>query len=125
MLPMISEIAKIAGLSLVGWIVLGAYFAIAEKWQRLLFIGIHYVVSIVTFLLVAYIYVRYLRTLELSVFQIMLTTMISLFTIEILFFSFIYKESTWFLNFTDWIVPVFLIASTVYLATEYFIKNSS
>ena len=125
MIALISEVAKIAGFSLVGWMVFGGYFVIAEKWSRIPFVVFHYATCILTTLLMAYLYVKFVRSLELSVFQIMITTMISLFTIEIIFFTFVYDKSTWFLNFTDWIVPVFLIASTMYLATEYFIKHSS
>ncbi len=52
----------------------------------------------------------------------MIICMIVLFMVEIVFFNFFYDKPLWFLNFTDWIVPVFIIASTIYLMLAWYAK---
>ena len=66
-----------------------------------------------------WLYVRFFATNIPPAFVGMIICMIVLFMVEIIFFNFFYDKSLWFLNFTDWIVPVFIIASTIYLMLEY------
>ncbi|MFZ4461453.1 MAG: hypothetical protein ACOYN2_02705 [Patescibacteria group bacterium] len=88
------------------------------------FILAHYTISIATFLLVIWAYLSFIRgNITLGAFPTMIAFMVSLFVIEIYFFGFVYDKPLWFLNFTDWIVPVFLIASTIYLLSAYLIKS--
>ncbi len=77
-----------------------------------------------TFVLMSWLYIRYIRgTNGFESFGTMIAFMVSLFTVEVIFFKYVYDKPTWFLNFTDWIVPVFLIASTIYLMANHFIKS--
>ena len=95
---------------------LAGYFVIAEKWARIPFVVTHYAVSIGVFLGLMFLYTKYFSGAVMpSPFVGMIICMVALFCIEIVFFGFIYDKPITFLNFTDWIVPVFLIASTVYL----------
>jgi ABC-type proline/glycine betaine transport system permease subunit len=117
------ETLKLAALSLVGWIALAAYFAVAEKWARIPFVVAHYALSIGVFLGLILLYTKYLSgTVIPSPFIGMIICMVALFCIEILFFGFVYDKPLTFLNFTDWIVPVFLIASTIYLTLANYAK---
>jgi ABC-type proline/glycine betaine transport system permease subunit len=117
------ETLKLAALSLIGWIVLAIYFAVAEKWARIPFVVTHYTISIGVFLGLILLYNKYLSgTVIPSPFVGMIICMVALFSIEILFFGFVYDKPLTFLNFTDWIVPVFLIASTIYLTLANYAK---
>ncbi len=80
------EIGKLALLSGFGWFILAVYFLVAEKWPRLLFVISHYTLSILTFVLIGWIYAKYWHTGVISPFRGMITCMVVLFSIEIVFF---------------------------------------
>ena len=69
-----------------------------------------------------WLYVRFFATNLPAPFIGMIICMIVLFIVEIVFFNFFYDKPLWFLNFTDWIVPVFIIASTIYLMLAWYAK---
>lgn len=98
--------------AILTWSILGAYFVFAANLQRVPFVVLHYLTSFLSSLFFFYLYNRFFGTL--NPFTTMIIAMISFFIIELIFFSFVYKEELWFLNFVDWIVPVFIIASTIY-----------
>ena len=46
----------------------------------------------------------------------MAIAMVFLFLIEVVVFRYMYSGELWFLNYLDWIIPVFFAASGVYAA---------
>ena len=49
----------------------------------------------------------------------MAIAMISLFIIEFVFWNFFYKGELWFFNFVDWVIPAFIVASTIYFTRSF------
>jgi hypothetical protein len=47
-------------------------------------------------------------------FIVTIIAMVSLAVFEYIYFSYFYTGDLWFLTYADWIVPAFLIASTIY-----------
>jgi len=109
---MFAAIAGIFLTSLVTWLVLAGYFAVAEGWSRAVFIPVHYLISLVATGGLFFTYLKFFP--KFSPFWTMITAMIFLFIIELVVFNFFYKNELWFLNFVDWMVPVFIISATIY-----------
>ncbi len=116
----ITTIISIFGASLFTWIILGIFFAIATGLSRSFFIISHYLTSFLATALFFSILYKFFPTF--SPFWTMITAMISFFIIEIIVFNFFYKEKLWFLNFTDWMIPVFIISTTIYGLGVYFLQ---
>lgn len=109
----IITIFSIFGASLLSWLILAGYFLISQNLSRITFIFLHYLTAIGATALFFFILYKYLP--HFTPFYTMVTAMISLFIIEFIVFKYIYKGELWFLNFIDWMVPAFLIATTIYL----------
>lgn len=105
--------AAASAASVLGWLALAVFFAVAQGWPRPLFIAVHYLLCVAAYALCFWAYFSWVRQ-PLSPFVAMVVAMLTAFVIEIIVFRFLYTGSLWFLNFVDWIVPVFLIASTIY-----------
>ena len=115
---MLGQLSLIFLASLITWLFLAVYFAVAQNYPREIFIPIHYLVSFLSTFLVFYLFSKF--TDYFSPFNTMIFAMISLFIIEILVFTFLYKEELWFLNFVDWMVPVMIISTTIYFTVMLF-----
>ena len=117
----ITAIISIFGASLLTWFILGVFFAVATSLSRGVFIVSHYATTLVATAVFFSILYKFLPTLS-TPFWTMIAGMISFFIIELIVFNFFYKEELWFLNFVDWIVPVFIVASTIYGLGIYFLN---
>jgi hypothetical protein len=111
---------SIFGASFFTWVILAGYFVVATNLSRGVFIAAHYASSLVAALLMFSILYKFLPTF--TPFWTMVVAMISFFIIELIFFSFLYKEELWFLNFVDWMIPVFIISTTIYGLGIYFLN---
>ena len=116
----ITAILSIFGASFFTWVLLAIYFAVAMNLSRGVFIVAHYTTSFVATILMFSLLYKFLPTF--TPFWTMISAMISFFIIELLFFGFVYKEDLWFLNFIDWMVPVFIISTTIYFLGVYFLQ---
>lgn len=103
--------------SFVMWLFLAGYFMLTQNIARLYFVLGHYAVAFLATLGCFYILYKYLP--HLSPFYTMITGMVSVFIIEFIVFKFFYKGDLWFLNFVDWMVPVFIASTTMYLLGVY------
>ena len=98
--------------SVVGWVVALGVLAFAKDWPRFLFVTFHYALNGLLFGVLFGVYFKYVH--HFSPFVTMAIAMVSLFLIELVFWRFLYHGPLWFLNFVDWMVPAFIVASTVY-----------
>jgi hypothetical protein len=88
----------------------------AKDWPKIWFVTIHYFLNALVFGAAFYFYYKMFG--HYSAFTAMAIAMVSLFIIEFVFFRFFYKGELWFLNFWDWILPAFIVATTVYFVTR-------
>lgn len=96
----------------VAWLPILAALALIRSLPRVWFVSLHYALDILVFGLVFAAYHKYMG--RFSPFGTMAIAMLSLFAIEFVWWRFFYNGELWFLNFVDWIVPAFLVASTIY-----------
>ena len=112
--------------SFFAWIGLAVYFVLAQDMgqgsgvERLVFVILHYLAVVVLFAIAYYIYFKNFG--YFSSFTTMAIAVVSVFILELIVFNFFYSGELWFLNFVDYIVPVFLAASSVYFVGEYLVK---
>lgn len=104
--------------SFLTWLVLAIFFALAQNAPRLLFIIGHYITSIIATMIFFILLFKFFPTF--NIFNTMISAMISFFIIELIVFTFFYKQELWFLNFLDWMVPVMIISTTIYFIGYYF-----
>ena len=104
----------VGALSFAAWLAVLLALSVARGLPRAAFVVAHYGLDILIFGVGFALYHRYIR--YFSPFATMAIAMSSLFTVEFIFWRFFYKGELWFLNFVDWIVPAFLVASTIYFA---------
>jgi hypothetical protein len=104
--------------ALLGWLPILFTLSWIRGLPRFWFVLLHYALDVLVFGLVFSLY--YKRVGHLSPFATMAVAMLSLFAIELVFWGIFYSGEMWFLNWIDWIVPAFLVASTVYLVGGVF-----
>lgn len=112
--------------SFFAWAGLAVYFILAQDMgqsngiERIIFVILHYLAVVILFVIAYYIYFKNFG--YFSSFTTMAIAVVSVFILELIVFNFFYSGELWFLNFVDYIVPVFLAASTVYFVGEYLVK---
>ncbi len=108
----IAVLANIALHALIAWMLVEVFVNNAHRLNRKSYIFFHYVSVVAAFAAVFFQYFKHF--MHYSVF---ITTMIAMFFVlllEFVVFKFLYSGDRWFLNYIDWIVPMFLAMSTVY-----------
>lgn len=110
--PKTIRVATIAITSFIPWIITLAALGATASWPRLLFVLIHYTLNVLLFGVAFSLYFR--GHPGVDPFTVTLIAMASLVVYEVIYFGFIYKGELWFLTYVDWILPAFLIASTIY-----------
>lgn len=90
---------------------------------RPLFILIHYLLIVLLFGVAFSFY--YKDHKEVDPFAVTITAILCLFVYEIVYVGFFHEAPHWFLTYLDWLVPVFLIASTIYWTGTFFTKTQS
>jgi hypothetical protein len=78
---------------------------------RILFVFIHCAL-VVLFYGVSF--AIFFRGRSASAFDTAAKAVVSVLSLEFLYIGFFYKGELWFLNYWDWIFPMFLIAAVVY-----------
>ena len=117
MVSSIYPFISIFATSFITWIFLAIFFVVAQNSSRLVFIVGHYLTALIATTIFFTLLFKFLPTF--SAFYTMIFAMISFFIIELIVFSFFYKEELWFLNFVDWMVPVMIVATTIYFLGVY------
>ena len=109
----ILSVFTISVFSLVGWAIGLGIFSKLQTLPRLWFVLSHYILDVAIFGALFFVYYKYFG--HFSPFATMAIAMITLFVVEFIFWRYFYAGDLWFLNFWDWILPVFIVASTIYL----------
>jgi hypothetical protein len=105
-------IAVIAITTFIPWLITLASMGPAHSLPRLLFLAVYYALSVLLF---GVAFANYFKGHQKEdPFVVMGVAMMSIFFFEIVYFKFLYVGDLWFLTYLDWVVPVFLIASTIY-----------
>lgn len=99
--------------ALVAWTLIEVFINHAHRLSRGWFIVWHYIVVIASFGLLFALYVRLVDTPG-SPFQTTAVAMTGALVLDWIVFRFLYSGERWFLNWVDWIVPVFIATSTIY-----------
>lgn len=105
--------------TLVAWIGVELYVNSFYSLPRLAYVALHYVVVFGIFAVIFGAHAKFFPAF--TPFVTTVVVFLCILAIEILVFRFIYSGELWFFNYLDWIVPLFLLSSAVYLS-EYFVK---
>ncbi|MDG1949709.1 MAG: hypothetical protein P8J32_02700 [bacterium] len=111
--PKTIRVFTVAITTFIPWLITLAALGASLGLPRPLFIFLHYTLDVLLFGVAFSIYYR--GHPGVDPFTVTLIAMASLLIYEIFYLSFIYKGELWFLTYLDWIVPAFLIATTVYI----------
>jgi len=102
--------------ALVAWTLIEMFVNIFHRLSRTSFIVWHYFVVVIVFAGVFSLY-RVLFDIGASSFVVTIVGMSFVFLFEFVVFRFLYSGERWFLNWVDWIFPIFLASSTIYAVT--------
>ena len=103
--------------ALVAWTLIEMFVNYAHRLSRISFIALHYLVVIAVF---TGMFALYSRVFDIgaSAFAVTAVGMSFVLLFEFIVFRFLYSGERWFLNWVDWILPVFLATSTIYVAVS-------
>ncbi|NQV89629.1 MAG: hypothetical protein HQ488_04875 [Parcubacteria group bacterium] len=105
-------IAVIVITTFIPWLITLAALGPASSLPRFLFLAVYYAISVLLF---GVAFANYFKGHQKeSPFSVMGVAMLSIFFFEIVYFKYLYVGDLWFLTYLDWVVPVFLISSTIY-----------
>lgn len=96
----------------IPWILTLAGLSATMELSRAVFIPVHYIMDILFFGVAFGWYFK--GHLKQDPFRVMIVAMAYLLLFELIYFGFMYEGELWFLTYVDWVIPVFLIASTIY-----------
>ena len=95
------------------------FFYFTNKFTKPVFLSIDYLVIFLVNFLLFYTYFKVNDTRSLSVFSVMAVSMIFNFVFQFIIYKFLYKGSMDFLNFEEYIVPMFITASVIFLVGTF------
>ncbi len=98
---------------LIAWILIETFANTAHPLSRPTYIVWHYVVVVAAFAGVFAFY-EWVFMEEASPFAVTIVGMGFVLFIELVVFRFLYSGERWFLNWVDWILPIFLATTTMY-----------
>lgn len=106
--------------ALIAWVLIELFVNLAHKLSRGEYLFWHYAVVLFSFGGVFWFYF-YVVSQKSSVFFVMMIAMGFVLCFEVIVFRFLYSGERWFLNWVDWIFPMFLAASAIY-AVGFFLS---
>jgi len=121
--PKTVHIATVAITTFIPWLITLAALGATTTLSRPLFILVHYVLVVLLFGVAFSFYYKGRKGVD--PFTVTIIAILCLFVYEIVYGGFLYEGSRGLLTYLDWLVPVFLIASTVYGTGKFFTKSSS
>ncbi|MBI4713953.1 hypothetical protein HY771_02100 [Candidatus Uhrbacteria bacterium] len=98
--------------ALVAWILVEVFVNNAHRLGRKQYVFFHYLSVVAAFAISFFIYFNFFAT-----FSVFTTTWIAMFFVSLLefvVFGYLYSGDRWFLNYVDWIFPMFLAMSSIY-----------
>lgn len=96
----------------IPWLITLAAMDTGMMLPRPLFVILHYALVVLLFGVSFAMYYKFYK--DAQPFIIMTIAMVSVFVFEVVYLGFFHTGEIWFLNYIDWIVPMFFIASTIY-----------
>ncbi len=99
--------------ALIAWVFVEVFVNNAHRLNRNAYVFFHYLSVIAAFAMVFFVYFSFFA-FE-SVFFVTTVAIATVLLIELIVFGFLYSGERWFLNYVDWIFPMFLATTTVYL----------
>ncbi|MBI4435228.1 hypothetical protein HY630_01010 [Candidatus Uhrbacteria bacterium] len=118
MIPRTVHLFSVAITTFIPWLISQASLSAASVFPRPLFVLIHWLLVVLLFGVSFAIYYRGHK--GVNPFTVTVIAMLCFFAFEIVYLVFLYEGERWFLTWTDWFVPVFLIASTTYWVGKFF-----
>jgi hypothetical protein len=109
----LSAVILIALHTFLAWMLIESFVNLCHKLPRSSYVLAHYAVVVGTFGSLFAVYFRYFSD-QAPVFWVVLTSFVFMLFYELIVFRFLYSGERWFLNWADWIVPVFLAMTTIY-----------
>ena len=119
--PKTVRVATVAITTFIPWLITLAAFDVSRSLARPAFVGVHYLLVVLLYGVAFGIYFRDRK--EVDPFTVTAIAMLCLFAYEFIYIAFFSQGSGWFLTYIDWLVPAFLIASTVYWTGTFFTKH--
>lgn len=119
--PKTIRVATVAITTFIPWLITLAALGTAGSLVRPVFVTVQYVLVVLLYGVAFGIYFRDRK--EVDPFTVTIIAMLCLFVYEFMYIVFFYEGSRWFLTYVDWLVPAFLIASTVYWTGKFFTKQ--
>jgi len=108
----LQNVLLIAFHALVAWLLVEIFVNNAHRLTRRQFVLFHYLSVVVACGLIFFVCFSFF--VHLPVFAVSVVAMLSLVLIELMVFGYLYTADRWFLNYVDWIFPMFLAWSTIY-----------
>lgn len=102
--------------TLVAWFLVEWFFNKFHNLDRKAFVVWHYVVVCAAFVGMFLIYFGLFASM--SVLMVTLIAGISVLIIEFIVFRLLYSGELWFFNLVDWVIPVGIALSSVFLAGQ-------
>lgn len=99
--------------ALIAWVLVEVFVNNAHTLSRKQYVFFHYMSVIAAFAIVFFVYFEYFG--GVSVFFATVMAMVVVCLLELIVFGYLYSGERWFLNYVDWIFPMFLAMSTIYL----------
>lgn len=118
--PRTVRVATVAILTFIPWLITLAALETAAMFARPVFVAFHYLVIVLLYTVAFAWY--YQGHKQAEPFTVMGTAVGCWLALEVGYSLFVYEGSLWFATYTDWIVPMFLMATTVY-AVGRFVNN--
>ncbi len=106
------RIFTVAITAFIPWLLTLSALGAAGMFSRGVFVAVHYALVVLAYGVAFGMYFRAHKGVD--PFVVMGIAILSLFVFEFVYLVFLYEGERWFLTWTDWFVPVFLIASTIY-----------
>jgi hypothetical protein len=100
--------------ALIAWILIEVFVNFAHGLKRLMYVLWHYAVVAASFAFTFWVYYTVFH-IYADVFQVTMTGLFFILLFELVVFRYLYSGDRWFLNWVDWIVPIFIATSTMYL----------
>jgi hypothetical protein len=104
--------------ALIAWVVMEVYVNNAYRFSRPWYVLFHYGAVVFVFGTIFSLFFRFHP--DASVFWTTVLAIGYVISIELIVFRYLYIGERWFLNFVDWIFPIFLAASTIYAVGVFF-----
>lgn len=115
------RLATVAITSFIPWLITLAAFGAMADLPRFAFVAIHYVLIVLLFGVAFAIYFRERKGVD--PFTVTVIALLCLMAFEMVYVGFFSPRPRWFLTYTDWFVPAFLIASTIYWIGKFFARG--